>query len=125
MMSAAPATPVSKTQAAMWYARNGFAVFPVARRDKHPATAHGFKDATLDEAQIRQWWGADPEYNIGVPPADRPALSSWISTREMAAASQLSTSFMSTGDGRIPLRQFRGAVADTFISVIGMVYGAA
>ena len=41
-------------EAALKYAANGLAVFPV--KGKIPATAHGFKDATTDETQIRLWW---------------------------------------------------------------------
>ena len=34
---------------------------------KHPRCDHGLKDATIDEAQIREWWAKWPEANIGVP----------------------------------------------------------
>lgn len=43
-----------------WY------VFPVRPREKTPLTVHGFKDATTDPAQIRAWWNANPDANIGV-----------------------------------------------------------
>lgn len=36
---------------------------------KHPLTAfvpHGFRDASVDEAQIRSWWSAKPAANIGI-----------------------------------------------------------
>lgn len=33
---------------------------------KHPLTPHGVKDATTDEATIRQWWREFPKANIGV-----------------------------------------------------------
>lgn len=51
--------------AALHYAIDlGWAVFPLKPRSKEPATAHGFKDATKDQAQIeRRWTGA---HNIGV-----------------------------------------------------------
>lgn len=34
---------------------------------KHPRTKNGLKDATTDEAQIRQWWQRWPNANIGLP----------------------------------------------------------
>ena len=33
---------------------------------KHPRTRHGFKDATVDPAQIRAWWSKWPDANIGL-----------------------------------------------------------
>lgn len=56
---------------ALWYAENGWAVFPCAPGAKEPlipasAGGRGFLDATTDEAQIRRWWEATPRANIGV-----------------------------------------------------------
>ena len=53
-------------QAALDYAQIGWSVFPLHPRTKVPATPHGFKDATTDEAQIREWWGENPDYNVGI-----------------------------------------------------------
>lgn len=33
---------------------------------KHPLTPHGARDATRDEAQIREWWERWPLANIGI-----------------------------------------------------------
>lgn len=52
--------------AALRYAERGWAVFPLGPRSKAPATAHGFKDATTDEEQIRAWWARTPDANLGV-----------------------------------------------------------
>jgi hypothetical protein len=52
--------------AALEYASGHGPVFPV-RRDKTPCTAHGFKDATTDEATIRAWWGKWPGAGIATP----------------------------------------------------------
>jgi hypothetical protein len=48
---------------------------------KHPATANGFKDATVDADQIRAWWKENPSYNPAsahpsVADLDRPRASS-------------------------------------------------
>jgi putative DNA primase/helicase len=47
-------------------ARAGFAVFPCKPRGKEPMVAGGFKAATCDEAQIRDWWTRSPEANIAI-----------------------------------------------------------
>ena len=57
--------------AALDYAGRGFAVFPLAVGEKIPliskeAGGHGVLDATTDAAQIRAWWTATPNANIGV-----------------------------------------------------------
>lgn len=52
---------------ALWYARQGWPVFPLRPGSKVPATKQGFYDATVDPQQIREWWGREPSYNIGVP----------------------------------------------------------
>lgn len=33
---------------------------------KHPLTAHGFKDATRDVLQLRQWWNRWPNANVAI-----------------------------------------------------------
>jgi putative DNA primase/helicase len=47
-------------QAALDYARRGWPVFPVSAR-KVPLTEHGLLDATIDEAQIWEWWTHWPD----------------------------------------------------------------
>ena len=42
----------------------GWFVFPC--KGKRPLTAHGFKDASTDEAQIREWWTRWPEANVAI-----------------------------------------------------------
>lgn len=53
-------------EAAIRYARNGFANFPVGR-DKAPLSPHGFKDATTDEETIRKWWLWWPDAGVAAP----------------------------------------------------------
>lgn len=52
--------------AALLYASKGWRVFPLVPRGKNPAIANGFHRATTDETQIREWWMANPRYNIGI-----------------------------------------------------------
>lgn len=55
-------------RAALAYAdRLKWPVFPLKPNSKQPITKHGYKDATLDELTIRDWWKAWPKANIGIP----------------------------------------------------------
>ena len=46
---------------------NGHKVFPLIKDSKKPLVgSNGFKDATDDLDQIEQWWGNNPEFNIGI-----------------------------------------------------------
>jgi hypothetical protein len=58
---------VSILQAALWYASVGLHVFPLKPAGKipYPGT-HGCKDATTDEAAIREWWDRWPDSNLGI-----------------------------------------------------------
>ena len=53
-------------KAAVWYAENGFAVFPLRARGKRPATQHGVNDWTDDAESVRKWWEKHPDHNIGI-----------------------------------------------------------
>ena len=44
----------------------GVAVFPCAP-SKAPLTKHGYKDASTDPVQVRDWWHQLPGALIGVP----------------------------------------------------------
>lgn len=81
-MTAIESTP-SMLLSALWYARQGIAVFPLwwpsdgrcacPKGDrcpspaKHPMTPQGFHDASADEEQVKAWWAKWPTANIGVP----------------------------------------------------------
>jgi hypothetical protein len=56
----------STLDAALGYAEAGFPIFP-CKPTKEPLTPHGFKDATTDEKQIREWWSKSPRAMIGMP----------------------------------------------------------
>jgi hypothetical protein len=51
---------------ALWYAEQGFPVFPCQPGGKKPLTQHGFKNATTNPEQVRQWWTDCPDANIGI-----------------------------------------------------------
>ena len=81
--------PINLEASALYYAaRIGWPVFPLKPRGKTPLLrsahaegdprrgtctgecgrpGHGLYDATLDPEQIRAWWDAEPEANIGTP----------------------------------------------------------
>ena len=59
--------PDALVKAAVWYARQGVAVFPCKPRGKEPIVKAGFKAATTDVDTIRAWWNATPAANIGAP----------------------------------------------------------
>jgi hypothetical protein len=62
------AAPGALLAAALWYAAQDIPVFPLQARQKRPLPgSRGFKDATTDTDQIRAWWDAVPDANIGTP----------------------------------------------------------
>ncbi len=61
-------------QAALDYAAKGWPVFPCLPGTKKPATANGFKDASVDPAQIDAWWAENPDYNVALE-AERAGLA--------------------------------------------------
>jgi hypothetical protein len=53
-------------EAALTYASWGWPVLMLQPNSKLPATAHGVKDATTDEATIRGWFAERPFANVGI-----------------------------------------------------------
>lgn len=61
------AVDIPMLAAARNYAQAGLSVFPLRPgQKKPPLTVHGFKDATINEAQIISWWTDTPTANIGI-----------------------------------------------------------
>ena len=61
-----PAKQNNIMAAALDHARRGWPVFPCGP-DKQPLTKHGFKDASLDPAVIRNWFADPAAKKIGLP----------------------------------------------------------
>lgn len=52
--------------AALLYASKGIYVFPLKPKEKYPITPNGFKNASINETQIKKWWNENPNANIGI-----------------------------------------------------------
>lgn len=53
-------------EAALQYAARGWKIFPLVPRTKRPAIRGWRQKATSDPDQIERWWGARPDYNVGL-----------------------------------------------------------
>ena len=61
-------------EAALDYASTGIPVFPC--KGKQPLIKGGFKGATTEEKQIREWWERWPDASIGLPTGETSGL--WV-----------------------------------------------
>lgn len=52
--------------AAVAYARRGWAVMPLATQDKVPAIKGGCRSASCDPTQADAWWSVNPQHNVAV-----------------------------------------------------------
>ena len=62
---------VTLKEAAIEYAKQGWAVFPLLQNDKIPIETGGFHNATTDLVTIEKWWTKNPNYNIGIATGSR------------------------------------------------------
>ena len=62
--------------AAVDYAKRGWAVFPCRPKGKEPLTKNGVKDASTDAKQIEQWWSRFPDANLAI--ATGPISGVWV-----------------------------------------------
>ena len=72
-MSVFAGLPKIPARAAMTLAQRGLPVF-LCGQNKRPLTTNGFKDATVDLEQIKQWWRKHPSALIGLPTGERSGL---------------------------------------------------
>ncbi len=54
------------TAHAISYAEAGWYILPLFPEGKRPITNRGYKEASNDPEQVRQWWTQNPEANIGL-----------------------------------------------------------
>jgi hypothetical protein len=60
-------------QPALKLAERGIPVFPCGP-DKKPLTKNGFKDATSNLAQVREWWKRSHDFGVSLNDSLDPAL---------------------------------------------------
>lgn len=115
-----PDKPVNLGAAALYYVtRLQWPVFPLKPRGKSPITRNGYKDASLDPAQIKKWWHDEPAANVGVPTgmremggigfdvidADGPeGVAAWIELKHRHCPSGCSTEAFCGATGGFDIR---------------------
>ena len=77
---------LSLPEAALAYARAGVPIFPLASKSKRPIYMGGFNQATIEEAQVVQWWADNPQANIGAVPGRVGCIVPDIDTEEAREA---------------------------------------
>jgi hypothetical protein len=87
-------------EGAISYCLDGLSVFPC--RSKMPLTPNGFKDASLDAAQIHSWWERWPDAQIALPTGsvnnllvldvDGPEGAAWVSEKQLPETLTIETS---------------------------------
>jgi hypothetical protein len=94
-------------EVAISLARAGTPVFPCVAGEKRPLSPHGFRDATIEAAQVREWWERWPEANVAMP------TGRWVG---LVTYDVLDVDVRKSGSGLPALKILRG---------LGLVCGAA
>ena len=76
MMATAAIYANQVLEAALSYAERGIPVFPCRADNKRPHLEHGFKEASTDLEQIREWWRRWPDAMVACPTGT--AIGAWV-----------------------------------------------
>src|SRR5262249_49624550 len=111
-MSPGPQTNTmpSELEAALDYARHGIPVFPTNALNKKPLTPNGFKDASADEARIRDWWRRWPNAMVAAPTGSASGM--WVIDLDLDPVKKV--------DGMATLAQLiaqHGAIPKTLMTI--------
>jgi RecA-family ATPase len=85
-------------QAALRCIERGWHVFPVHPADKTPLTENGLYDATLDDAQVREWWSMWPGAMVAVRTG--PESGIWVLDLDTKNGVNGATAFAQLADGK-------------------------
>ena len=80
----------------------GTPIFPCVAGKKSPATAHGFQDATTDEAAVRQWAAKWPTANLAIPTGERSRLIVLDVDRDEGKDGEAALSRLTNQHGALP-----------------------
>lgn len=101
--------------AALAYAADNLAIFPCKPGGKDPLTKRGFRDATTDTDQIRQWWGRWPKANPGLPMAMNGLLCLDIDVAEGKPGAETWAALVGSRDEPVTWEQISGRGGRHFI----------
>lgn len=77
-------------------------VFPLIAGSKKPATRNGFKDASLDETQVRDWFPSGSAYNIGIPTGSKSGIVVLDSDEKPTVSGAASLALLEAQHGPLP-----------------------
>ena len=78
-------------------------VFPLITDAKNPATGNGFKNASFDQKQLREWFPAGSAYNIGVPTGHKSNIVVIDLDEKNGVSGAASLALLEAQHGELPL----------------------